>query len=449
MELRDMDALAKIVAEDKSAEVRRTAVEKLDKLAAGNGGTFDKKPLKALMTALRDPNPTVRRAVATTLGRCSKTPLCNTQPVVPSLVADLKDPDSEVRSHVAAVLSGYWALAAVQPLVDVALKDSDPKVREAATASLRSAGLPGLEDLWPGEFDTNPNFRSRSFLRAQMFQAPAVMPLIAYLQDQNPDIRFRAASALGTIKDPRASESLRTALNDPSPLVRDAAAESLTTINAGQAQLRARAVALGNGDYGDYQNRLIAVAQLQDQTALAEIAKQNPLAASEDQIHRDAVRVQLAAIARLTDRPALAEIANAGQGGRSLAEDAGRAAARLRLVLLEPTISYRVPGAELETLRSESVEHYFPGDKVAGEVVVFAVELNRRYLAMGEWHTVFPQKLPSAVYYVPASVDTTALIGDLLSQPQFTREDLVKLGQSSIPELRAAAQSTSPSKKHN
>jgi HEAT repeat protein len=60
---------------------------------------------------------------------------------------------------------------------------------------------------------------------------PAVKPLIADLQDNDPLVRSNAVKALGAIKDPRAVKPLIAVLNDNDPLIQRQAVKALGRIN--------------------------------------------------------------------------------------------------------------------------------------------------------------------------------------------------------------------------
>ena len=64
---------------------------------------------------------------------------------------------------------------------------------------------------------------------------PAVKPLIASLDDNDPLVRRHAAEALGRIEDPEAVEPLIAVLNDSDPLIRRQAAEALGKIKDSRA----------------------------------------------------------------------------------------------------------------------------------------------------------------------------------------------------------------------
>lgn len=64
---------------------------------------------------------------------------------------------------------------------------------------------------------------------------PAVTPLIALLDDNDPLVRRHAVEALGRIKDPEAVEPLIVVLNDSDPLIRRQAVDALGNIRDSRA----------------------------------------------------------------------------------------------------------------------------------------------------------------------------------------------------------------------
>ncbi len=126
------------------------------------------------------------------------------------------DDDNEARAQAAVGLGRIATPSAVATLVR-ALRDTDLKVQIAAVDALAVGGTADL---------------------------PRVM---AALSDAEPNVRVRAAQALGRIATPAANAALIRALSDPVPTVRQAAAQALGFPgNAGAVQ--ALASHLGDAD---------------------------------------------------------------------------------------------------------------------------------------------------------------------------------------------------------
>ncbi len=134
--------------------------------------------IEALIEALQDNNPMVRKNAAWALGEIRDTL------AVEPLISKLPDKAHEVREYAAGALGKIKDNRAVEPLSNT-LKDKNLDVRLTVIASL-------------GEIkDTS-----------------AVLPLIESLQDTITNVRRYAAEALGIIQDNRAVKSLIVALED-------------------------------------------------------------------------------------------------------------------------------------------------------------------------------------------------------------------------------------------
>jgi HEAT repeat protein len=113
------------------------------------------KAVPAIAALLKDGEPRVRRAAASTLWGLGT----RMGPAVPSLAETLQDPDPEVRLSAAMALesAGQHAAAAVPALV-AALKDPETNVRLYACKALGAAGagarsaIPALEEAAKHDF---------------------------------------------------------------------------------------------------------------------------------------------------------------------------------------------------------------------------------------------------------------------------------------------------------
>ncbi len=106
-------------------------------------------------------------------------------PVVPSLIAALKDPDLETRSYAATALAALGGRA-VDPLL-VALKDNDRNTRSGAAYALGQLGIAA---------------------------GPAKSQLLMTLKDDDKDVRRQAAYALSRLM---IAERERPVLSPPPP----------------------------------------------------------------------------------------------------------------------------------------------------------------------------------------------------------------------------------------
>jgi len=151
---------------------------------------------------------------------------------VDSLIAALKDENSNVRGNIADALGKIGDKRAVVPLI-FALKDKDYGVRRAAVDALGKIGQPAVEPLL---------VILRGNLKDGMEHARAMQAGISLwdcrrfsLRLITKDIRIGAAEALGHIGDPRAVESLFAALKNKWEGLRRASIEALGKIGDSRA----------------------------------------------------------------------------------------------------------------------------------------------------------------------------------------------------------------------
>ncbi len=224
----------------------------------------------ALVRALRqDENGSVRAAAATALGTI-RPPKTGT---VQALIDTLKDFDDTARTAAIVALGslGPEAKAAIAPLIQVALKDSEPLIKQRAAQALEAIG-PGSQESLPGLVDNmkspDGGIRRASVLAigaAQMgpedtsaamalalkdldsavklsaievtasyapTYAPAVSLLRPVLYDPDKSVRLAAIAAMGraTAAPDAAALTLQELLKDADPLVRDHTVDALSSL---------------------------------------------------------------------------------------------------------------------------------------------------------------------------------------------------------------------------
>jgi len=204
------------------------------------GTLRDRRAVVPLVSVLRDGDRAVRDAAiaallaigepaVTTLGVCLSDPVLTVQELASSvlatiadarvlapLMAALKSPDWIVRMHAAKALGRIQNPDAVAPLVPL-LQDSVKAVREETSTALAAIGEAALSSLLTALTHTEWLVRLHAVEALGKTRSPeAVNPLLSVLfNDRDRAVREDAVRALGQIGDPRALESLVTAMKEP------------------------------------------------------------------------------------------------------------------------------------------------------------------------------------------------------------------------------------------
>lgn len=111
-----------------------------------------------------------------------------------------------------------------------------PEERAAALEALNELGTDAISALIDGLATTNIAYIQRAFVS---LGEPAVLPLIAVLNQEEAEALSRANAALilGKLGDARAQDALIAALDDDSPLIRREAAQALSAFKASEMVL--------------------------------------------------------------------------------------------------------------------------------------------------------------------------------------------------------------------
>ena len=163
---------------------------------------------------------------------------------VDTMLEELKHPSYVVRRRAAESLGGFKERRAVEPLIDVLDNMDEMKsIRAAAALSLGA-----LKD------------------------ERASVPLLTALSDENAEIRWRAAGALGNLRDVKAIPRLSEIVEDPlePDNVRNAAVAALGNIGNKTAEavlIRALDSRIGNIS----KNAIIALGKLESETAIPKL----------------------------------------------------------------------------------------------------------------------------------------------------------------------------------
>jgi HEAT repeat protein len=203
-------------------EERRNAALQLSRLKDDSAGS-------ALASALTDPSPRVRAAAAAGLAERGEE---SAAPLLASRLA--QDKDKFVRKITGYALGGFHGHERTAALV-AALKDKDMEVRGAVAVSLGdhpdAEAIPALSVALSDK---------TAFVRAQAAHALGVngraasqaVPNLIHLltKDDDPEVRRRAATALGEIGDRSALPALERASHDKDPYLDQAAVEAIRII---------------------------------------------------------------------------------------------------------------------------------------------------------------------------------------------------------------------------
>ena len=228
-------------------------------LSAQNNAPADPKTIEALIGALSDSDPDVRKMVVATLGRMRD------PRIVAALLPMLKDGNADVREQAVFALARTGdarAAAAVATLID----DASPDVREQAVHALgQSRNRDAVPALSKALKDSSADVREQAaFALGQIHDVSAVDPLLEALKDSSPDVREKSAFALGQLRDRRAVDGLMSALTDSSADVREQAAFALGQLRDPRA-LAALTAALRDAVADVREQAAFAIGQLSGQ----------------------------------------------------------------------------------------------------------------------------------------------------------------------------------------
>ncbi len=143
----------------------------------------------------------------------------------------LMNGDAPTRASVARELYGFSWFSA-EPLLRIALKDEDDRVRECAVYALcdlrELRGYQLLVETLPAEPD---NVKAAAAWGLHNCQDPEAVPVLQKaLQAKDPEVRVKALEALGANDTAEALPVVRAAIDDPEPDVKYAATLSLVEL---------------------------------------------------------------------------------------------------------------------------------------------------------------------------------------------------------------------------
>jgi HEAT repeat protein len=229
------------------------------------GDIGDRRAVDPLIEALQDASPAVRDAAIESLSQFNAF-----EPLVRAL-----GHSHDSTAHTAALHLQQGGSNAMEPVL-AALDETEKQVRLAAVKILGEIGDARVTDRL-GALLQEQDADIRMHAVASLCKLKAVGHLIAALDDQEPEVRARAAKKLGELEDERAVDSLTTILNDDNDAVRREAVTALGRIGDVRA-IEPLSRILGNNDE-DWDLQAMAV------TSLGEIGGQEavePLIAALD-----------------------------------------------------------------------------------------------------------------------------------------------------------------------
>jgi HEAT repeat protein len=134
--------------------------------------------------------------------------------------------DIEDRWFAARILGEFRNSTAIAALVDCLESDTEPELAEMAVSALGNIGTPAIVAL-TALLDT-PSRKLAVRILAQIRHSQTLEPLIAVIDDPDPEIRTLAIEALGSFHDRRIPPLLISKLTDLAASVRRAAVIGLT-----------------------------------------------------------------------------------------------------------------------------------------------------------------------------------------------------------------------------
>lgn len=229
----------KRILRSEDVRLRQIAVEVLKQIATDEA-------IELLLSAARDENSPVRRAVAYSLhsvfffsdmdggddrGGGSHIEATNHQLAVKSLIAALQDEDAEVRVVAAFSLTNYHDESSI-PYLETALRDENKEVRANAARTLGFIGSKvSVSPLLRALADEISEVRAEAAeALGKIGSAAPIDPLLNALLDEDESVRRRAAIALGNVGSGGAVEPLLKALQDEDYKMRACAAAALGQI---------------------------------------------------------------------------------------------------------------------------------------------------------------------------------------------------------------------------
>lgn len=240
--------------------------------------------LTVFARALEYPDAMVRRTAVIAVGRIGS------RDGVILLAPRLRDSDATVVTEAIFALGLLRDPRGVTAILDRLRADdslSADAVREAATALARIGGTDAaraLGDVISGSGDIPRARRDLMITHALIdgWRLGSIAPasaMMRYVTHAEPDLRWRSVYSLGRLRAPVGGEAVLRALRDDTPLVREAAARSLTAAFADTTGVSRAAVlselrrALEDESIGVRTNALVSLATFRDSTLTSDLLR--------------------------------------------------------------------------------------------------------------------------------------------------------------------------------
>lgn len=192
------------------------------------------KAVGPLIESLNDLNPFARAGIIDSLGKIG-----NEKAIAP-LIKLLQTGDTRGREGAAKALGTLKAKEAVTPLI-VALKDKDSSVRRKAAMALGEIGDKIATEPLIAVLEDNEVRGNAALALGQIGDSRAVEPVRNLYRDNDPQVRWSVAKALGKLGEPSVLPILEWMVeydkgSDPKGIfvVRDAACEAIAEIKLGK-----------------------------------------------------------------------------------------------------------------------------------------------------------------------------------------------------------------------
>lgn len=254
--------------------------------AVALGKIADPSSVEGLLQGMEDHDTSVRRAAARALGNIGDSR------AVGKLIGALETDEQSVRGVAARSLGKINDLSAITALLS-ALKDDEPWIRRIAGEVLEKIGdVRVLNEFLKALKDDHPEVRRvAAIVLGEIGHAGSVAGLLEVLRDDEQRVGWAVAEALGKIGDPRAIRSLLIALKSDDFQMRQIAAHSLGQI-ADARVVEGLVDALKDSESGVRMAATRALEKINDPRAVAGL-----LEALKDET-RDVRKIAIAALGR-------------------------------------------------------------------------------------------------------------------------------------------------------